>query len=78
MMRYGIAMGTKLAVAFAVMFMAHIENQLTAPSPQNSNFWKRFIDEIFSVWALPNKKKISNFVDFANSFYATINFTHEM
>ena len=24
------------------------------------------------------KKKISNFVDFANSFHATINFTHEM
>ena len=69
---HGIAMGTKMAVAFAVIFMAHI-----AASPQKPIIWKRFIDDIFSVWTLP-EKEISNFVDFANSFHATIKFTHEM
>ena len=29
------------------------------------------------MWTLP-KKEISHFVDFANSFHATIKFTHEM
>jgi len=29
----GIAMGTKMAVAFAVIFMAHIEKQLTRRKP---------------------------------------------
>ena len=71
---HGIAMGTKMAVAFAVIFMAHIEKQLLAASPQKPILWKRFIDDIFSV----PEKEISNFVDFANLFHATIKFTHEM
>ena len=74
---HGIAMGTKMAVAFAVIFMAHIEKQLLAASAQKPILWKRFIDDIFSVWIVP-EKEISNFVDFANSFHATIKFTHEM
>ena len=74
---HGIAMGTKMAVAFAVIFMAHIERQLLAASPQKPIFWKRFIDDIFSVWTL-HEKEIGIFVDFANSFHATIKFTHEM
>ena len=74
---HGIVMGTKMAVAFAVIFMAHIEKQLLIASPQKPIFWKRFIDDIFSVWTLP-VKEINNFVDFANSFHATIKFTHEM
>ena len=31
---HGIALGTKMAAAFAVIFMAHIEKQLLAASPQ--------------------------------------------
>ena len=54
-----------------------LERQLLAASPQKSIFWKRFIDDIFSVWTLP-EKEIGIFVDFANSFDATIKFTHEM
>ena len=53
---HGIAMGTKIAVAFAVIFMVHIEKQLLAASPQKPIFWKRFIDDIFSVWTMPPKK----------------------
>ena len=33
---HGIAMGTKIAVAFAVIFMVHIEKQLLAASPQKT------------------------------------------
>ena len=74
---HGIAMGTKMAVAFAVIFMAHIEKQLLALSPHKPLIWKRFIDDIFSVWTLP-KAEINNFIVFANSFHTTIKFTHEM
>ena len=70
-------MGTKMSVAFAVILMAHVEKQLLAASQQKSIFWKRFIDDIFSVCTLP-EKEISIFVDFTNSFHATIKFTHEM
>ena len=74
---HGIAMGTKMAIAFAVIFMAHIEKQLLALSPHKPLIWKRFIDDIFSVWTLP-KAEINNFIVFANSFHTTIKFTHEM
>ena len=43
-------MSTKMAVAFAVIFVAHIEKQLLAISPHKPLIWKRFIDDMFSVW----------------------------
>ena len=72
-------MGAKMAIAFAVIFMAHIEKQLLTAAPQKQPiFWKRsVIDDIFSVRTLP-EKEISNSVDFANSFHATFEFTHEI
>ena len=59
------------------IFMVHIEKQLLAISPHKPLIWKRFIDDIFSVWTLP-EAEINNFVEFANSFHTTIKFTHEM
>ena len=45
-----IAMGTKTAVAFAVIFMAHIEKQLlTSYKPHKSFLCERYIDDIFCV-----------------------------
>ena len=59
-----IAMGTKMAIAFAVIFMAHIEKQLLASSPHEPFLWKRFIDDIFSVWTI-SEQEINNLVAFA-------------
>ena len=39
---HGIAMGTKMAVAFSVIFMAHIETTLLKDSPIKPLIWKRF------------------------------------
>ena len=74
---HGIVMGTRMAVAFAVILMAHIEKQLLATSPHKPLIWKRFIDDIFSVWTL-TKPQINIFIDFAKSFHTTIKFTYEM
>ena len=72
---HGITMATKMAVAFSVIFMAHVEKQLLHASPYSHfSSWKKFIDDIFSVWTLP-ETEINNFIDFANSFYSTIKFT---
>ena len=70
-------MGTKMAVAFAVIFMAHIEKQLLAISPHKLLICKRFIVDIFAVWTLP-EAEINNFIEFANSFHIPIKFKHEM
>ena len=70
-------MGTKMAVAFAVVFMAHIEKQLLAASPFKPTLWKRFIDDIFSVWTI-SEQEINDFVSFANNLHPTIKFTCDM
>ena len=66
-----------MAVAFSVIFMAHVEKQLLLSSPHEPIIWKRFIDDIFSVWT-SSKQEIDSFIDFAKRFHATIKFTCEM
>ena len=48
---HGTAMGTKMAVAFANIFMADIETQIDSQSVAvKSTVWKRYIDDIFPLW----------------------------
>ena len=74
---HGVAMGTKMAVAFSVIFIADLEKRLLTASPFKPLFWKRFIDDIFSLWNI-SIKEVSEFVNFANSFHRSIKFTYEM
>ena len=72
-----MGISTEMAVAFAVIFMAHTEKQLLAISPHKDLIWKRFIDDIFLVWTLL-KAEFNNLICFANSFHTTVKFTNEM
>ena len=72
-----IAIGTNMAVAFSVIFMADLEKRLSAASPLKPFVWKRFIDDISFLWNIP-VEEIFIFVDFASSFHPTIKFTWEM
>ena len=74
---HGIAVRTKMAVAFSVIFMADLEKRLLAASPLKPFVWKRVIDDIFSLWNIP-VEEVSIFVNFANSFHPTTKFTCEM
>ena len=69
-------MGTKMAVAFANIFMATIEKEILKQSRRKPLTWKRFIDDIFSLWDT-NKEDIDLFIEQANSFHPTIKFTAE-
>ena len=74
---HGVVMGSKMAVAFSVIFVANVEKKLINASPCKPFDWKRFIYDMFSVWTLP-ETDINNFIDFAaNSFHATIKFSLE-
>jgi len=74
---HGITRGTKMAVAFPVIFMTDLEKRLLTVSPMKPFVWKRFIDEIFSLWNVP-MEEVSIFVNFAKSFHPAIKFTCEM
>ena len=73
----GIAMGTKMAVAFANIFMADFETKLLQNSEYQPEFWKRFIDDIISAWLL-SVQEIERFLNYANSIHPTIKFTAEI
>ena len=44
------AMGTKIAVSFANIFMAKIETTLIQQSETKPKEWTRYIDDIFPLW----------------------------
>ena len=67
---HGTAMGTKMAVAFANIFIARIERQILSESCIKQLFWKRHIDDVFSLWNT-SLEKIESFVKKANNFYST-------
>ena len=74
---HGTAMGTKMAVAFANIFMARIEKQILSQSCIKPLFWERYIDDVFSLWNT-SLDKIESFVEKADNFHSTIKFTAEM
>ena len=45
---HGTAMGTKMAVAFANIFMGKVESQILERSAKKPLAWKRYIDDIFA------------------------------
>ena len=53
---HGTAMGTKMAVAFANISMAEIEKEILRQSSIRPIFWKRFIDDVISVWDTSRNK----------------------
>ena len=69
-------MGTKMAVAFANVFMAKIERQILRQSNKKPLVWKRYIDDVFSLWDTSTDK--IEFLEKANSFHPTIKFTAEI
>ena len=53
---HGTAMGTKMAVSFANIFMATVETEIINRSHFKPLTWKRYIDDVFSLWNINNKK----------------------
>ena len=56
-------MGTNTAVSFANIFMAHIETTILSRTVFKPTVWKRYIDDIFSLWDIskPDQGRIQDF-----------------
>ena len=70
----GTAMGTKMAPAYANLFMAKVEELMLETYPTKPELWKRFIDDIFMVW-LGSPESLNEFVSHLNQAHPTIKFT---
>ena len=57
---HGIAMGTKTAVSFANIFTAEIETNLIQQNNTKLRVWKRYIDDVFSLWDY-NRNEVERF-----------------
>ena len=58
-------MGTKTAVSFGNIFMAHIGTTILSRTVFKPTVWKRYIDDIFSLWHI-SKPNIEAFIEQAN------------
>ena len=70
-------MGTKMAVSFAIIFMAEIETNLILQSGTKPKEWKHYFDDAFSLWDC-DRKDVDRFIQQANKFHPTIKFTAEI
>ena len=70
---HGTPMGSKMAVAFANIFMAQIEKQVLNKSAYKPLAWKRQIDDIISLWHT-SRDVIEKFIEQANKYHSTIKF----
>ena len=70
-------MGTKMAVAFSNIFMNKVETEILSQSLFKPLVWKRYIDDIFSLWTT-NRDRIEHFIEQANNHHPTIKFTAEI
>ena len=66
-----------MAVSFASIFMATVETDIINSSCLKPLTWKRYIDDVFSLWNI-NKEEINSFTELANSYHPTIKFTAEL
>ena len=72
----GTAMGTRMAPAYANLFMADLEEKLLDQYHVKPTLWKRYIDDILIIWP-DNEETLSAFVRYLNDAHPTIKFTFE-
>ena len=74
--QHGTAMGTRMAPAFANLFMGEFESKALEGYVDKPFLWLRYIDNILMVWTHGNEK-LESFIAYLNSIHPTIKFTIE-
>ena len=68
----GMAIATKMAPAYANIFMDRLEQRLL--SEAEMYLWFRYIDDIFMVW-LGSESELRDFLNYINAEHETLKFT---
>ena len=55
-------------------YVGAIETKILSQSRNKPLEWKRYIDDIFSLWDI-NRQEIEQFIELTNRFHPTIKFT---
>ena len=70
----GTAIGTRMAPAYANIFMHDLESQLLDLAQVKPYLWLRYIDDIFMIWTA-GERSLQEFLQWINQFHDTIKFT---
>ena len=71
----GIAMGTRMALSYANLFMHQLETNILRTLTLKPDYWYRFIDDIFMIWT-HGPEELHHMMTILNHFHPTIKFTH--
>ena len=74
--KFGTAMGSKLAPAYANTFVGKLEQNILSSTPLKLAYYRRFIDDIFIIWQ-HSERDLQNFITHMNRANRSIQFTHE-
>ena len=69
-------MGTKMAPAYANIFMGELEQKLIVKGKPHILIWKWFIDDIFVIWT-GSETDFVTYMEKINQIHTTIKFTYE-
>ena len=70
----GTAIGTKMAPAYANLFMDRLERTLISEPRIKLYLWLRYIDDVFMMWT-GSEQELIEFLNYMNEAHATIKFT---
>ena len=70
----GTAIGTKMAPAYANLFMDELERRLISQARVKPYVWLRYIDDVFMIWT-GTEEELREFLSFINEAHDTIKFT---
>ena len=70
----GTAIGTRMAPAYANLFMHNLELQLLNLAPVKRYLWLRYTDDIFMIWTA-GEQSLLEFLQWINQFHDNIKFT---
>ena len=71
------AMGTTMAVSYANIFMASLEEEILKNAPEGLTplEWIRFLDDIFAIWC-HGEASLIRFLQYMNKLHTTIKFEY--
>ena len=70
-------MGTKLAPAYANIFMGKLEQTVLSSAPLQPSYYKRYIDDILILWP-HSESELTKFISAFNNYHPSIKFTSEV
>ena len=70
----GTAIGTRMAPAYANIFMHDLESRLLDLASVKPYLWLRYIDDIFMIWTA-GEDQLQDFLEWINQYHDTIKFT---